>query len=108
MANECTACASRGAGVQVQRAPWRVRCESGLGFLAGLGAVLAPKCPLCLSAYFSLCGVTLGLGAANFLSPLLRPVGLLLAVLVLGRITARKLLARRRSGRLQKRQGTPA
>jgi len=59
--------------------------------LSALVALLAPKCPLCLYAYLSLFGVSLG--AASAALPLLRPIAAALAVsavafVVLGRRTA--------------------
>ena len=66
MDNECAACGdARAPAAKVRRSVRLARYESWLGFVAGLGALLAPKCPLCLTAYLSLCGVTFGLGAWN-------------------------------------------
>ena len=47
-------------------------------FVPAIAAILAPKCPLCLAGYLSLVG--LGSGAATFAAPLLRPLGLALAL----------------------------
>lgn len=53
------------------RAPWAT-------LALGVGAMLLPKCPICLAAYLSL----LGLGAAaGSLAPLLFPLGALLVAL---------------------------
>jgi hypothetical protein len=55
-----------------------------LGLLASVGAVLAPKCPLCLAVYLSAWG--LGVGAAETVSrvaPLLLPLGVALGVVAL-------------------------
>ena len=52
-----------------------------LGLLSGIGAVLVPKCPMCLAGYLSFVG--LGVGAATVIAPLLRPFGLSIAAISL-------------------------
>jgi hypothetical protein len=82
----CPACASPPARRRV-RPPW-------LAVASALGAVLAPKCPMCLVGYFSLFGV--GLGAASVVVTVLRPLAIALALLSLI-LFLRRL--RRRPGR---------
>jgi hypothetical protein len=57
-------------------APRRAGAALALG--SGLLAALLPKCPLCLVAWLSLFGVTVG--AASVALAVLRPLALLLAV----------------------------
>ena len=54
--------------------------------------MLVPKCPLCLVAYLSLFGVSLG--AASVASALLRPLGIGLGALALGLILVRRARAK--------------
>jgi len=61
--------AEKGAG---RRAP----VGSWLGLGAGIAAVLAPKCPLCLAAYFSMVGIGVGLAKV---APMLFPLGVVVA-----------------------------
>jgi hypothetical protein len=56
------------------RAP--VRVGSWLGLVAGIAAALAPKCPLCLAAYLSMLGISVGLAR---IAPMLFPFGIVVA-----------------------------
>jgi MYXO-CTERM domain-containing protein len=44
-----------------------------IAVVPGLALIAAPKCPLCLAAYLSLLGVSVG--TAGALTPLLAPIG---------------------------------
>ena len=44
---------------------------SALGVASTVAALLAPKCPLCIAAYLTLCG--LGAGWAGAVAPVVRP-----------------------------------
>ena len=60
-------------GVVAVRATSRVRARlAWLGLLPALAYALAPKCPLCLVAYLSAFGVTVGVASAalSILEPL--------------------------------------
>jgi hypothetical protein len=57
------------------RAPW-------VAVASTLLAVLAPKCPLCLAAYLSIFGVTVG--AASVVLQVLRPLALVVSGLAIG------------------------
>ncbi len=67
---------------------------SALSFALGVLSVLAPKCPLCLSAYLSILGV--GFAGASELSPLLLPLGLVLIASSLAGTAIHLTLRRRR------------
>lgn len=83
MASECPGCGPAGkVRPRPRRAVW-------VALVSGLGAALAPKCPLCLAAYLSLFGVTLG--AASTALALLRPLGIALCALALAVIVLRRL-----------------
>jgi hypothetical protein len=56
---------------------WRTALTSGG---AALGAVLAPKCPLCVAAALSACGLGIGMTAAGLFAILLRPVAAVVAI----------------------------
>lgn len=60
-----------GSRARRRRAGW-------LAFCGALGAIFAPKCPFCLAAYLSWAGVSVGI--ASFAAPLLRPLGLGIAL----------------------------
>jgi hypothetical protein len=66
---------AREAGARPTRRPGRSGLVSSLG--AGLGAVLLPKCPLCVAAVLSSLG--LGATAAGLLAVVLRPAVFTLA-----------------------------
>src|SRR5262244_2078736 len=79
MIAECPRCmrpATDAAGKSRARA--RVRW---LALLPAVLAVLAPKCPMCLVAYLSVFGVTLGV--ATFALNVIRPLAVGIAVLAL-------------------------
>lgn len=65
MTAECSACAPQPPRAR-RAAPW-------LGVASGLGALLLPKCPLCVTAWLSLLGI--GLGTASVMASLLPVVG---------------------------------
>ena len=67
---------------------------SVLSFVLGVLAALAPKCPLCLSAYLSVLGV--GVAGASLLTPLLLPLGLGLIALSFAATMFHLRLRRRR------------
>jgi hypothetical protein len=70
MIADCPGCARDGAGV---RGPSRARARlPWLGLIPSILYVLAPKCPLCLVAYLSAFGVTVGVAsvALSVLGPL--------------------------------------
>ena len=80
MLTECPGCTSDKAGVQE---PGRRRAR--LSLLAIAPAVfyaLVPKCPMCLVAYLSAFGVTVGM--ASVALSVLRPLAVALAVFALG------------------------
>ena len=52
------------------------RVGSWLGLVAGIAAALAPKCPLCLAAYLSMFGISVGLAKV---APMLLPFGIVIA-----------------------------
>jgi hypothetical protein len=54
----------------------RARVGSWLGLVAGIAAALAPKCPLCLAAYLSMFGISVGLAKV---APMLLPFGIMVA-----------------------------
>jgi len=58
----------------------RTRATAGvgswLGLVAGITAALAPKCPLCLAAYLSMFGISVGLAK---IVPMLLPFGIVIA-----------------------------
>jgi hypothetical protein len=87
MGADCQGCASArvvpGARARLQpraRSPWLV-------LVSGLLAALLPKCPLCLAAYLSLFGITVG--AASVALAVLRPLAVALAVLGLALMVRR-------------------
>ncbi|MFY1825032.1 hypothetical protein ACN47A_03900 [Myxococcus fulvus] len=65
----------------------------GVSLVLGLLAALLPKCPVCIAAYLSLLGVTVGV--AGVIGTLLRPAAFTLVVLSLGVL----LVRHRRRGR---------
>ena len=80
MIADCPGCASDRADVQEPR-----RARARLPWLAFLPAILyalAPKCPMCLVAYLSAFGVTVGM--ASVALSVLRPLAVALVVLALG------------------------
>lgn len=50
---------------------------------AAVGAVLVPKCPLCIAAALSACGLGVGMGAAEVFAILLRPAAALVSIAAL-------------------------
>lgn len=70
-------------------APSRAVRGPGLSLVLGLLAALLPKCPLCIAAYLSLLGVTVGV--AGVLGTMLRPVGFVVAAVSLAFILVRRL-----------------
>jgi hypothetical protein len=80
MISDCPGCAQEGADVREPR-----RARARLSWLAVLPAIfyaLAPKCPLCLVAYLSTFGVTVGM--ASLALSVLGPLAVALAVFALG------------------------
>ena len=65
----CAAASSASSRTGVPLGSW-------LGLFAGIAAVFAPKCPLCLAAYLSMLGI--GVGLAN-IAPMLLPFGIVIA-----------------------------
>ena len=65
--------------------------RSWLALASGVLLALLPKCPLCLVTYLSLFGVTLG--AASVALSVLRPLGLVLALVGLASLAVRGLRA---------------
>ena len=74
MLAQCPACAP-GRGRAEPRAPW-------VALVSGLLAALLPKCPLCVAAWLSFFGVTLG--AAGMALEVLRPIALAVCAAALG------------------------
>jgi hypothetical protein len=77
---------------------------------AAAGAIFAPKCPLCVVAALSACGVGVGLGTAGLLASIARPLAMVVAALALAvevwpfaRWMARRRAAMRRRGASQAR-----
>jgi hypothetical protein len=62
----------------VPRRPLATRA-GWIAVVPGLALLAAPKCPLCLAAYLSLLGVSVG--TAGALAPLLAPIGVGLGAL---------------------------
>ncbi len=58
------------------------------------GAILAPKCPLCVLALLSACGIGIGMGAAGVVAAVARPAAVVLAIAAL--VVAIVPLVRRR------------
>lgn len=80
MITNCPGCPPERAAVQEPR-----RTRARLPWLALLPAILfglAPKCPLCLVAYLSAFGVTVGM--ASFVLAVLGPLAVASVVLALG------------------------
>ena len=80
MIADCPGCARDGAGVQESS-----RARAGLPWLGLLPPILyalAPKCPLCLVAWLSAFGVTVGM--ASLALSVLGPLAVASAVLALG------------------------
>jgi hypothetical protein len=84
----CSACPAPPRRPAARRA-----AGSWLALASGLLALLLPKCPLCLAAYLSALGVTVG--AASVALSVLRPLGLALALLAAAAILAHRLRTRR-------------
>ena len=63
-------------GTCPSRAPRRLPLGSWFGLLAGIAAIVAPKCPLCLAAYLSMFGISVGLAKV---APMLLPFGIVIA-----------------------------
>jgi len=77
---DCPACAPPRAKTQE---PSRVRARlPWLGFLPAVLYVLAPKCPICLAAYLSVYGVTVG--AAGIALTALGPIAAVSTVMAIG------------------------
>jgi hypothetical protein len=77
---DCPGCAQEGAAV---REPSRARARlPWLGLLPAILYALAPKCPLCLVAYLSAFGVTVGM--ASVALSVLGPLAIASGVLALG------------------------
>jgi hypothetical protein len=85
MTADCSACAPAAvpARRRARRAPW-------LALVLGLLAALVPKCPICLVAYLSVIGVTVGAAPGGL--ALVRPLGVALMMLALGFIILRRAL----------------
>jgi len=66
----------------------------GVSLALGLLAALIPKCPLCIAAYLSLLGVTVGV--AGVIGSQLRLVGFAVAASSLGLILVRRVRRARR------------
>lgn len=80
MIADCPGCAQEGADV---REPGRARARlRWLGLLPAILYALAPKCPLCLVAYLSAFGVTVGM--ASLALSVLGPLAVASVVLALG------------------------
>jgi hypothetical protein len=79
---------ARMAGHTDRRRARRSPIASSIVLISTLAAVLAPKCPLCVAAYLSVFGVSVG--AASVALPLLRPIAVTLAVLALASIVVRR------------------
>ena len=62
-----------------------------------VGAVLAPKCPLCVLALLSACGIGIGMGAAGVVAAVARPAAVVLAIAALAAAIVPRV--RRRSRR---------
>jgi hypothetical protein len=80
MIADCPGCVSEPADVQAPR-----RARAKLPWLAVFPAVfyvLVPKCPMCIVAYLSAFGVTVGM--AGVALSVLRPLAVALVVLALG------------------------
>lgn len=80
MIADCPGCAPESAEVREEsgaraRLPW-------LGLVPAVFYVLVPKCPMCLVAYMSVFGVTVGM--ASVALSVLRPLAVALVVLALG------------------------
>jgi hypothetical protein len=84
MAPDCPGCAPAARPPRA-RAPWVAVASAAL-------AALAPKCPLCLAAYLSAFGVTVG--AASVVVAVLRPLAVALAVLAVAIMAVRRRGAR--------------
>ncbi len=80
MIADCPGCAPKGADA---REPSRARARlPWLGLLPAILYALAPKCPLCLVAYLSAFGVTVGM--ASLALSVLGPLAVASVVLALG------------------------
>jgi hypothetical protein len=80
MIANCSSCAPSAADV---REPSRVRARlSWLAFLPAILYALAPKCPMCLVAYLSAFGVTIGM--TSLALSVLGPLAIASVVLALG------------------------
>lgn len=67
---------------------------SALGVGSTVAAILVPKCPLCIAAYLTLCGV--GAGWAAVVAPVVRPAAFALSVVSLAALVV-TIVRRRRS-----------
>jgi hypothetical protein len=86
MIADCPGCAPDGADVREPRRagarlPW-------LGLIPAILYALAPKCPLCLVAYLSAFGVTVGM--ASLALSVLGPLAVASVVLALGALLIRR------------------
>ncbi len=79
VAADCN-CAALSSVSSRTRTRARAPVGSWLGLVAGIAAVLAPKCPMCLAAYLSMLGIGVGLAKV---APMLLPLGVLLSSLAL-------------------------
>jgi hypothetical protein len=80
MIADCPGCAPAATDV---REPGRARARlPWLGLLPGILFALAPKCPLCLAAYLSAFGVTVGM--TSLALSVLGPLAVASVVLALG------------------------
>ena len=78
---------------------------------AAVGAALVPKCPLCIAAALSACGLGVGMGAAEVFAILLRPAAALAAIATLVVVLVPLLRARTRGEcppQATRRAGPPA
>jgi len=91
MIGNCAGCAPAADVKERSRArgklPW-------LAFLPAVLAAIAPKCPMCVTAYLSAFGVTFGM--ASFALSVLPPLAMVFVLLVLGLAVRRAKVSRLR------------
>jgi hypothetical protein len=92
MKADCAACAPTDAKEQ----PSRVRAKvPWLSFLPAVLYAIAPKCPICLAAYLSVCGITVS--AAGMALSVLGPIAAVSAVMAIAFVLWRTKLGRARA-----------